>query len=185
MQTHSILTSLAIRIRIRTTTRSVLRLLFIFIALLTLGNASECDDERDFRAQVRNRFSCCRPLAFRQVLQRDRRSRLLSTIAGPDANQAHMSTAQAETRLAASPYTSYEYSFTRSCNRPTETLMDGQGWPSRFTGLVENRHWCKRRSEVHSVHRTTRRSFRTSFPETSCSSRRCVSVRTFWRRWLG
>jgi len=95
-----------------------------------------------------------------------------------------MSTAR-KNQVASSPYTSYEYSFTRSCNRPTETLMDGQGWPSRFTGLVENRHWCKRRSEVHSVHRTTRRSFRTSFPETSCSSRRCVSVRTFWRRWLG
>lgn len=55
-----------------------------------------------------------------------------------------MSTAR-KNQVASSPYTSYEYSFTRSCNRPTETLMDGQGWPSRFTGLVENRHWCKRR----------------------------------------
>ena len=87
-------------------------------------------------------------------------------------------------QVASSPYTSYEYSFTRSCNRPTETLMDGQGWPSRFTGLVENCRWYDGRSEVRSVRRTTRRSSRTSFPETSCSSRRCVRVRTFWRRWL-
>ena len=39
-------------------------------------------------------------------------------------------------QIASGPYTSYEYSFTRTCNRPTETLMDGEGWPSRYTGLV-------------------------------------------------
>ena len=39
-------------------------------------------------------------------------------------------------QIGSGPKTSYEYSFTRSCNRPTETLMDGEGWPSRFTGLV-------------------------------------------------
>ncbi|KAK8800907.1 hypothetical protein WA588_001738 [Blastocystis sp. NMH] len=48
-----------------------------------------------------------------------------------------MSTAR-KNQVASSPYTSYEYSFTRSCNRPTETLMDGQGWPSRFTGLIRS-----------------------------------------------
>lgn len=46
-----------------------------------------------------------------------------------------MATAR-KNQVGSSPYTSYEYSFTRSCNRPTETLMDGQGWPSRYTGLV-------------------------------------------------
>ena len=39
-------------------------------------------------------------------------------------------------QIGSGPYTSYEYSFTRSCNRPTETIMDGEGWPSKFTGLV-------------------------------------------------
>lgn len=39
-------------------------------------------------------------------------------------------------QIGSGPHTSYEYTFTRSCNRPTETLMDGEGWPSRFTGLV-------------------------------------------------
>lgn len=40
-------------------------------------------------------------------------------------------------QIGSGPKTSYEYSFTRICNRPTETLMDGEGWPSRFTGLVQ------------------------------------------------
>ena len=39
-------------------------------------------------------------------------------------------------QIASGPHTSYEYSFTRTCNRPTETIMDGEGWPSRYTGLV-------------------------------------------------
>lgn len=39
-------------------------------------------------------------------------------------------------QVESSPYHNYEYTFTRICNRPTETLMDGQGWPSRYTGLV-------------------------------------------------
>ena len=40
-------------------------------------------------------------------------------------------------QIGSGPKTSYEYSFTRSCNRPTETLMDGEGWPSKYTGLVQ------------------------------------------------
>ena len=40
-------------------------------------------------------------------------------------------------QIGSGPKTSYEYSFTRSCNRPTETLMDGEGWPSKYTGLVK------------------------------------------------
>lgn len=39
-------------------------------------------------------------------------------------------------QIGSGPKTTYEYSFTRSCNRPTETLMDGEGWPSKYTGLV-------------------------------------------------
>lgn len=46
-----------------------------------------------------------------------------------------MATAR-KNQVGSSPYSSYEYSFSRLCNRPTETLMDSQGWPSRFTGLV-------------------------------------------------
>ena len=42
-------------------------------------------------------------------------------------------------QIGSGPKTSYEYSFARSCNRPTETLMDGEGWPSKYTGLVKIR----------------------------------------------
>ncbi|KAK8806285.1 TAT pathway signal protein [Blastocystis sp. subtype 4] len=41
-------------------------------------------------------------------------------------------------QVESSPYHNYEYTFTRICNRPTETLMDGQGWPSRYTGLIRS-----------------------------------------------
>lgn len=83
-------------------------------------------------------------------------------------------------QIGSGPYTNYEYSFTRSCNRPTETLMDGEGWPSKYTGLVGfARVIVNRRFAVPSVPRTMRRSFPTSSRVTSCCWLVCVVAHQF------
>lgn len=72
-------------------------------------------------------------------------------------------------QIGSGPKTSYEYSFTRICNRPTETLMDGEGWPSRYTGLVLLFRPVDCRSAVPSVLPMMLPSFLTSFLVILCS----------------
>ena len=83
-------------------------------------------------------------------------------------------------QIGSGPYTSYEYSFTRSCNRPTETLMDGEGWPSKFTGLVSLLlSFSSSRFAVHSALLMMLRSYPILFLEISCCLRVSVVVHPF------